>query len=353
MILEAPINILSDSIKTPKIGGPKKVVYNTIKAFESIGQPFVLNRQIHHYKYNWVHDSVAALLDIALGKRSAILGPNIVQIPSAFPKLMPSLQGCLYLIHSNWHQKVWDHLSGKNTVKTVIWPVGIEIDNYLTIKASRKLNTRKVLVYFKGRTQNTYNSVLQTLASLGLEISVIICGNYNEDEYRKALLENSFCVWVGIPETQGIAMQEAMAAGMPIIVLDSKSPFEDSVGKSLKYYPQSVSSIESTSATYFDDSCGLRINNVSHLVEAIDEVLTNYNRFDPSDYIAKNLSLPKSAQRLINLFKLLEIEGNFDNMCQKNFRPSLLAKIIYTEYIVNRKIKSLFYILNSFQNAQL
>lgn len=351
MKLDAPINILSNSIMKDTIGGVKKVVANTTKGLCLIEQPFVLNKQIEKYKYNWVHDSVEAMIDIALLKRTALIGPNVMQIPSAFPKLMPSFLGCIYLIHSNWHKQAWDQLSKKNPIPAMIWPAGIDIDSFLPIRAERTLNKRKVLVYFKGRKRDTYDYVLQLLSSLDLDITIIVCGNYVEDQFKKALRENSFCIWVGIPETQGIAMQEAMATGMPIIVLDSRSPFEDTVGKSLKYYPKSIETIISTSAPYFDNTCGLIIDSVAELAGAISAVMTNYERYDPAAYVIRNLSLSKSAQMLIDFFHKLEIGGNYDNSALENYRPSLLAKTIYVEYLLKRKFKSLNFLINQALNA--
>ena len=54
------INIISNCATSERVTGPDKVFINTCKGFELIGQPYVVNRNLSDYSWNWIHDSVDA-----------------------------------------------------------------------------------------------------------------------------------------------------------------------------------------------------------------------------------------------------------------------------------------------------
>ncbi len=58
---------------------------------------------------------------------------------------------------------------------------------------------------------------------MGYKINLIEYGTYTEETYKYVLRRSFFGVWIGTTESQGIALQEALAANVPLIVLNSRN----------------------------------------------------------------------------------------------------------------------------------
>ena len=291
------INIISTQVDKDKITGPKKVLINTCKGLDNLGVKYVFNKCIKDYDYNWIQDNSAAIIEASLLNKPVIIGPNTAVLPKDLPILRSSLSpDSIYLCPSQWVIDMWKQ-SGFKECEMHSWPVGIDLD--------------KILIYFKQRDKNILNHTKQIVKDKNIEYQIIHYGFYKEEEYKKALNESKLCIWIGCSESQGIALQEALSTGMPMIVLDAKSLF-DAVSENKKGYfdykmPKSLDNIKVSSAPYFDDRCGVKINDIDKLSASIDYMLSNIDIFNPRDYIKENLSLEMASQSLVDKFSNLNI----------------------------------------------
>src|SRR3954462_8449588 len=96
------INIISHSYCNKLVGGPTKVILNTLKGLDLISQPYVLNQDIRQYRYNWIHDSIEHLIEAAVLRIPVVAGPNIVVLPINLPRFIPDRSKVLYLHPSQW-----------------------------------------------------------------------------------------------------------------------------------------------------------------------------------------------------------------------------------------------------------
>ena len=104
------------------------------------------------------------------------------------------------------------------------------------------------------------------LAELGrrrLNVKVLRYGSYREEE----LFELSRCVrsmvYLSRHETQGIAAQQMMASGVPLFVWDAGGHWQDP-----KYAPHLVQFGPVSSMPYWDERCGVKFEDASHLRDA-------------------------------------------------------------------------------------
>jgi glycosyltransferase involved in cell wall biosynthesis len=318
------LNIISNQIYKDKIVGPKKVLINTLKGLDRLGIKYVFNKPINNYKYNWIHDNQRAIIEASLLNKSVVVGPNTAILPKDLPVFRKKLtKDSIYLHPSEWTVNIWKELNF-NEMRLKSWPVGIDLDSFIEIE---NLENDTILVYFKMRDKNILNNVIDVLNEKKEKYILIEYGHYKEEEYKKALCKSKFCIWIGCSESQGIGLQEALASNIPIIVLDAISLFDtmsDDSRNSYKYkFPRVLATVKTSSAPYFDENCGIKIFKVEKLIESINYMNDNLDKFKPREFVEKNLSIQKCTNELISHIKSLKIKENSDN----NYL--LLSKVLY------------------------
>jgi hypothetical protein len=347
--LNIPINIISESVYDKEIGGPKKVVESTIKGLTIIGYPFVLNKRIKDYQYNWIHDSLKGLIEVSLLGIPAIIGPNIAVLPKDLPKLRPLLRDCLYLHPSPWCVNVWKEL-GFSECKLEYWPAGIDWQKFH--KPTRLSSNNEVLIYFKERNPALLDQVIKIVQIKGFVPKVVLYRYYNESDYIEILNKSMFGIWLGRQESQGIALQEALASDLPLIVIDATS-FFDTFGASTYAFPKSLQKFKTTSAAYFSEECGIKIDNIDDLDSAIDILTSNLNNYHPLNYIKNNLSLEKQANELISLFEKVKkkesqpVQNTGKEKSVYQLKITLALKLFYSIHVLRRKSKTFLRLLKN------
>ena len=283
------INITSNQINKPVIRGPKKVLNNLTKGLDLTNIKYVYNQPLNNYQYNWIQDSNSALIEASFLKIPVLLGPNMAIAPGALPYLRPSLnKDSIYLQPSNWAKKFW-LAEGFKECKVEEWPVGIDTNLFNNIDRSNL--APKVLVYFKNRDEQELYKCLDVLKRCRINYCVLKYGSYNETQFIESLTNSTFCIWIGCDESQGIALQEVLSTNMPIIVIkDFKSKF--------KFFGSSP-------APYFNNSCGLLLDDFSELSE---DLIKNFSPkdFAPRKYIVNTLSLSVSATIFVDKIKRIK-----------------------------------------------
>jgi glycosyltransferase involved in cell wall biosynthesis len=180
-----------------------------------------------------------------------------------------------------------------------VWPVGVDTEEFYPSSVTR--NNQSVMVYHKERDLQELVYILETVHSLGLHCTLVIYDRYTELEFKEALAKTNFIIWHGPHESQGLALQEAMACNVPILVCDATSLLQ---AKSSKYrFPSELAKFLVTSIPYFDVTCGIHITELSQLANAIQEMLARRESFQPREYILKNLSLERQARAFIGLWE--------------------------------------------------
>lgn len=288
------INIISTQANKSGAPGPRKVFLNLVKGLELIGYPYVVNKSLNATNRLYIHDDIKALYYIKKLKSKIVVGPNLYVLPNEINQSI-QLERTLYLHPCSWAIKVWEFV-GFKTCPLRAWPVGIDTDAF--VPKNPKSTNGKIMVYHKEREPNELRIILGCLDSIDLEYNLINYGQYQESDYKKILQNTLFIIWHGCHESQGIALQEALACNVPILVCDV-TKLSQQYGRN---WDKSLDSIRVTSAPYFDESCGKKITDLSLLKQSIESMIDNLNRYAPREHILKNLSLEKQAKDFVELW---------------------------------------------------
>ncbi len=296
------INIISTQAHATQVRGPYKVFANLVKGLDRIGYPYVINRDLNATKRLWIHDDVTALSYMQHSKAYKVVGPNLFVLPSDMPPNI-SFANTIYLQPCEWAKQMWAY-AGFSACPLQSWPVGIDTDEFSPAPNSVNSAEKQVLVYYKRRDPQELPRIFSALHSLGLSYRLVLYQSYSETEYKQLLSDTSFVIWHGGAESQGIALQEAMAMNVPILLCDVASVSQTHGG-----YPfaSQFHDLPVTAAPYFDENCGIRITDLDVLPTALHQMLQQCDMFQPRDYVLGHLSLEGQARAFIALWERWEL----------------------------------------------
>ncbi len=290
------LNIISKSYYSRNISGPGKVAHNLIKGLEILNYPYVVNKRLDATQRLWIHDDTEALKELKTlnPKVKVLVGPNLFVLPEQIPAPI-DLSGAIYLQHSEWVKNMWQD-RGFKSCPVEVWPVGIDTEEFAPDSQTKEF----VLVYFKQRLSEELKMVEEALKQKNIKYKILRYGSYSEEDYKSALSQSRFIIWLGIHESQGIALGEALACNVPVLVCDVvKSSYWNKEGVSNSgQKPYTVTS----TAPYFDNSCGLKITDLKFLPEAVSDMENRISEFKPRQYIEQNLSLEKQAGAFLEIY---------------------------------------------------
>lgn len=341
------LNIISDSYNKKITGGPYKVIKNTLKGLELIGCPYVLNQNVHDFKRNWIHDSLKGFIEVTHSNIPAVIGPNLFTLPKDIPFFTPASFNAIYLHPADWCVDIWNQLDYKKSALHA-WPVGIDTNEF---NEEMNRSSDHVMIYFKNRDPELLEFVETLVKTMELKPLVIKYGSYTEAEYKRVLGLASFGIWIGCSESQGIGLQEALSTNLPLIICDVNSLLAST--QTQYKFPLEVEKFKATSAPYFDESCGIILNDISKLELAIKEFPNKLANFAPREFIKKNLSLEKQARELISFFGLLEKQQPeyFRNVKEegsnRKFILSFTGYASYYPHVFKRKARTLIKIIRN------
>ena len=175
------------------------------------------------------------------------------------------------------------------------WPVGIDTESWLPTGTK----DMDVLIYNKVHWEyERFDSALiepirATLRTRGHSFSEIRYGFYRDEEFYAALTRSRAMIFLCEHETQGIAYQQALSCGVPILAWDRGGCWQDPA-----YYPHTVRFGPVTSVPYWDERCGAKFANADEFKNSWSNFwdATLASRFKPRDYIMENLTLKECAR---------------------------------------------------------
>lgn len=294
------LNIISRAIVSRRTHGPRKVVENLMHGLNAIGVPYVLNQGLTATQALWIHDDPIALdaLIRLHPEMPAVVGPNIYSTPRDLPN--PTLpRNIIWLSPAPWVQKFWQ-TSGFEHKPHAVWPVGIDTTRFAPDPSIQK---DTVLVYVKQRTEAEVRQVTQLLKDRDIPYTLMRYGTYAEAEYLRTLERARAIIWIGRSESQGIALQEALAMDVPALVWDIPSFGSWHGAGKERFTVEELSFTEATAVPYFSPACGLRFTRTEELEAIFNTFMQALQSFSPRSYITEHLSLSGQAEAFIELYK--------------------------------------------------
>ena len=282
-----------------RASGPVKVFTNLCRGLDRLGIRYEVNLPFANLDDD---DRVGV---VGLGRHALdgygrsnpiVAGPGLMTHPSEWPDLCERYPVVRYLQHSAWASEVYKPYFGG---KCAVWPVGIDTDAWLP--AERRDKKFDFLIYDKimWRCDQTVPDLLAPiraeLARRKLSFIEIRYGQYGEPQYRRALRHSKAMIFLCEHESQGIAYQECLASGVPILAWDQGSWLDPS------RFAWGDPKIAATSVPYFDDRCGLQFRSIAEFAEKLTVFLDRRPHLTPRDYVLDNLTLEQCARRYLQV----------------------------------------------------
>jgi len=324
------INIISRSLIFKNVSGPKKVIDNLIKGLDKIGYPYVLNKRLDYCSCLYIHDDRIALQEVKnLDPRiRVIVGPNLYVVPRDLPRSL-DISRAVYLVPSEWNKRFWLHFSFDKCPMEV-WGTGIDTEEFKPSTEKKEF----VLLYFKQRFNEELERVEMGLKKKNINYKLLHYDKgYKESEFKYLLKESRYVVWLGRQESQGIALQEILSSNIPILVCDVSSVGHCLGGGELNREEKDYT--DTSSASYFDDRCGIKIKNLEEIENALDTMEEKLNNFAPREYILENLTLEGQAKKLL---------GFYEKYFNISYTEGLMEKPFYLGNWINAKWHYVLYL---------
>jgi hypothetical protein len=234
-----------------------------------------------------------------------IYGPQLWVIPE--PPIVGASRAdlagrCVFNLLSKWVEDYCVELAGSFIMPIAHFPLSVDIHKFSPIAIDKVLDC---VVYVKRRNNSLVDFTLNLLNEKKLSYRVFRYGSYTEEDYRTALNSSKFMITLDAHESQGFALEEAMSAGVPLLVMDAQTMYDETNdGVNSTYQYLRPHRLLATSVPYWSDECGIKITTQQELPAALDTMLTMYKSFTPRDYIVRTLSDEVCMRRILDYFKL-------------------------------------------------
>lgn len=286
----------------PRIGGQKRVFVNLCAGLDRLNVPY----RVNNYRYIKRHPQEVAciigkphVLDKIKWENPILFGAAVFSHPCDDPKLLERLPVKKILVPGEWMRQMCEPFYGSHVLS---WAVGIDTNTWTPVPVECK--DIDILLYDKVRWEHEFYEkeliapIKFCLEQLGLKTVVIRYGFYREEEFHSLLARSRAMIFLCEHETQGIAYQQTLACGVPILAWDRGGYWQDP-----SYFPDKVKFAPVSSVPYWDNRCGVKFKNITEFPAKLEEFLDklNHQQFAPRDYIMENLSLEKCARNYLEI----------------------------------------------------
>ena len=183
-----------------------------------------------------------------------------------------------------------------------VWPVGIDTERWkFDARTTRDID---VLIYdkiFWDRDRQVERLIAPLHVEIrrrGLTSQTLRYGSYREEDLLRLSRTVRSMVYLSRHETQGIAAQQMLSSGVPLLVWEEGGFWQDP-----KYAPHRVKFGPVHSMPYWDDRCGEKFVDGADLAATFDIFWQGIEagRYTPRQMILDRLTLEKSAQAYLDL----------------------------------------------------
>ena len=268
------------------MNGPHKVVDNLIKSLEQEKIEYAINEEKYEHNFLVQYDATAHEKHSKIEQDTTIIGPQVWMFDGYGQFLIENQNYYKKIIApSEWVKNKFITKFNLPEDKLAVWPVGIEEFNNI-----REPNY-DCLIYFKRRDQSELDAVKKFLVNNGLSYRMVEYGTYGEDGFKQLVNSAKFCFLINGTESQGIAVQEIMSMGVPIIAWDIKEWLDQ--GEAYR--------VPATSIPYWDERCGEVFFNIDDLEVTFSKFYATLDQYDPKAFIKDNLSFECSVKTLLDI----------------------------------------------------
>lgn len=277
--------------------GPGSVLSSLLDGLQQLNTPFNHNPQ----STQSVGDVVVVLSDINKLRQAInwkkekrikrlIAGPNLILRSFDHNSIIVSPEIDMNIQPSEWPIIHLEQDDPRLNERIKVWYAGINSNTWQP--PSEKIDSKKVLVYWKSSTQKLCEDVENLLKKYGWIPIRITYGQYNHVQYKQILSESTFAIFLSRSESQGMALAEAWAMNVPTLAWNPKELFAH--GK--QYNPVS-------SCPYLTPVTGHDWKELYELEELLKTIPEKLNDYSPRTWVLDNMTTTISAQVLLDIIK--------------------------------------------------
>jgi glycosyltransferase involved in cell wall biosynthesis len=277
-----------------RVSGFEVAFHALVRALELVGCRVVINNPALARRHPTHPIGIAGyphVLDRWTLPNPAVLGPGLYDHPAQAPQLMRDPRFRSYLVPCEWMAAMFAPYYPE---RCRLWFGGIDVAQW-----PDALDTPKdidLIVYDKVRwARESFQETLiapveSVLRARGLRTVWVRRGGYDHAEYRALLGRARGMVFLCESETQGLAYQEAMASGVPILAWDPEEWLDP---ERVRWTSEPV---RASSVPFFSAECGERFRDAAAFEGALDRFLARIPTYTPRSYVEETLSLERSAE---------------------------------------------------------
>ena len=225
-----------------------------------------------------------------------LFGPHFSVFPNRQQLQLVNKQNSIYVLPSQWPIDFWVIHNVPN--KMMPLPFGVDTIRFNQIKPIELRD--KVFIYHKRRRPEELKSVVDLLQKHNIPYELFdYVRRYDENHYLGYLHQSKFGIWVDAHESQGFALQEALACNVPLLVWNITSMKQE--------YGSSYDNVPATTIPYWDIRCGEFFYNVNELESTFNTFLSRLEQYKPRDFIIETLSFEKCEDKLVELIHQINI----------------------------------------------
>jgi hypothetical protein len=286
--------------KTPRAGGVDKVFQNLCLGLDRLGVRYQINVPFRDLRDD---DRVGVLgvgrygLDGYDRRNPIVAGVALMTHPSEWPTLCDDYPVVRYLQHSPWAGDVYRPYFGD---RVTLWPVGIDTNTWAPANQAK---TCDFLVYDKIRWDHETTGsdllgrVREELERRSLTWTELRYGAYDQRDFKARLDTCRAMIFLCEHESQGLAYQECLSSGVPILAWDQGYCLDPN------RFQWGQPEIPATSVPFFNDRCGRRFTGPDEFATALDEFQDRLqsNGYSPRAYILENLTLERCSAAYVEI----------------------------------------------------
>ena len=271
-----------------RVSGPEKVVRNTIEALKEESIDFSINE--NKYSFNFLmqyQHEIAHKKHAELEHNTCVIGPQFWPFDSYGKFLIgnPNYYNKI-IAPSRWVKDLFVNKLLLPSNKVGVWAAPIKAPD---ISEKQSIDC---LIYYKNRPIEHLEKVKSFLSTKKFNYLELNYGGYSQNDFKDALSKVRFCIIIDNTESQGIAIQEMMAVGKPLLVWDVKE--WDYMGDEYK--------IPASSVPYWSDDCGEKFYYEDEFEFAFQKFYDRIDRYNSKNLFNSQLSYKISMKKLFSLF---------------------------------------------------
>ncbi len=271
--------------------GPEAVFLSLQRGFHQLAEKYEVNAPLaEHVKSAGVLSGVMTLRWVIKQKQAGeikkiIAGPNLVVTPkdSQGVLLNPSID--TVIVPCQWVKDFYIKVAPQLAPKIQIWPGGVEVK-----ELTKDDKIFDFLVFNKlGQKAGLASKIIGHLEQQGYKLKILTYGSFKQQDYFNSLNKSKNLIYLSVSESQGLAMFEAWARGVPTLLWDKG--FFELGGVLVQGF---------TSSPYLAPQAGERFKDFDDFILTLPKFLNS--SYASREYVLNNFSDKICAQKYLDIF---------------------------------------------------